>query len=123
MIACEFMDWLETNNSKAADIKDMKSETDKFWGTMEGNYPDRKNGVPISVCLKLCAQTRTIPWLTIPHRASRDLVDHFAEQIRHHSPTDIPVMLEYSNENMELGVQTNRLCDFQRQATSPASQL
>ena len=93
-----YMDWLETNNSTAVDVKDMKPESEPFWGAHSRDIPNRTTGVPISICLKLSAKTRTIPWLTLPHRASRDLVDHFAEQVRQHCPKDIPVMFEYSNE-------------------------
>jgi hypothetical protein len=84
-----FMDWMATNESQLSLPEDRPKPADYTWA---------RNGVPIEVMVALANRLQADPWLTLPHKASDDLVRAYAAHVRDTLHPDLRVWVEYSNE-------------------------
>lgn len=93
--ALRFMDMMRTNGSTQSDWADRPLTSDALQGT--------DKGVALEYLVELANQTRADPWFTIPHLASDDYVQKFAELVRDQLDPDLRVYVEYSNEVWNAG--------------------
>ncbi|MEO5615722.1 MAG: hypothetical protein ABIR04_12500 [Cypionkella sp.] len=84
-----FMDWMMTNDSPLAEVKDRPLPED---------YSYARNGVPIEVMVALANELHADPWFTIPHLASDDLVRTYAQIAHNQLDPSLKAQVEYSNE-------------------------
>ena len=104
--AClRFMDWLRTNNSEMEVPSQMPSDADAVYTT--------RRGVPLSVCLWLAGSVDADPWICIPHKATSDLIDEYADQCADWSEKHPGrrVWVEYSNEVWNGGFAQAKWCE------------
>ena len=83
-----FMEWIETNNSQQSEWSDRPQVGDY-------NYSD---GVPVEVMVELANQTGTDPWFTIPHQATDEYIENFAQIVLENLDPELDVYVEFSNE-------------------------
>ncbi|GLS85875.1 hypothetical protein GCM10010873_08490 [Cypionkella aquatica] len=84
-----FMDWMMTNDSSLADVKDRPLPAD---------YSYARNGVPAEVMVALANELHADPWFTLPHLASDDLVRIYAQIAHDGLDKGLKAQVEYSNE-------------------------
>ena len=84
-----FMDWMMTNDSTLAAVKDRPKPED---------YSYARNGVPIEVMVALANELHADPWFTLPHLASDDLIRTYAQITQAHLDPSLKAQVEYSNE-------------------------
>ena len=84
-----FMDWMETNNSQQQEWTQRPQGTDARYSEV---------GAPVEIMVELANQTDTIPWFTIPHQATDEYVENFAQYVEENLEPDKKVYVEYSNE-------------------------
>ncbi|MGF1494539.1 MAG: cellulose-binding protein [Microcoleaceae cyanobacterium] len=84
-----FMDWMATNNSDISEWSDRPQVDDM-------NYSGE--GVPVEIMVELANQTGIDPWFTIPHLATDEYVENFAEYVEEHLDPNLEVYVEFSNE-------------------------
>ncbi|MDT8857319.1 hypothetical protein RNZ50_20220 [Paracoccaceae bacterium Fryx2] len=84
-----FMDWMATNDSTLARLKDRPKPGDATWA---------RNGVPVEVMVALANDLHADPWFTLPHLAGDALVRAYAETVRDSLSPDLVAHVEYSNE-------------------------
>lgn len=82
-----FMHTMDTNGSQASDIDDWTTPQSTAW-----------NPIPMQHVAKIGNLTQADVWVTIPHRATNELVVHLAETLRDHLDPKLKVFVEYSNE-------------------------
>jgi len=87
--AFRFMDWMDTNGSKQRDWNDRPKVDDSTWSV---------KGVPVEVMVDLCNRLKLNPWFCVPHLASDDYVQRFAEAVKRNLDPSLKVYVEYSNE-------------------------
>ncbi|MEO0323277.1 MAG: hypothetical protein AAF447_09990 [Myxococcota bacterium] len=84
-----FMDWGQTNNSTVREW-DERAKLD------DASYAHA--GVPLERMIELANRSGAQPWFCIPHLASDDYVQRFAELVEAELDPALPVWIEYSNE-------------------------
>lgn len=84
-----FMDWMMTNDSTLAEVKDRPLPAD---------YSYARNGVPIEVMVALANELKADAWFTLPHLASDDLVRSYAQIAHDQLAPGLKAQVEYSNE-------------------------
>ncbi|MDZ4308991.1 MAG: hypothetical protein U1A24_00325 [Cypionkella sp.] len=84
-----FMDWMMTNDSTLAEVKDRP---------MPEDYSYARNGVPIEVMVALANELKADPWFTLPHLAHDDLVRLYAQIAYDQLNPTLKAQVEYSNE-------------------------
>ncbi len=84
-----FMDWMMTNDSALAEVKDRP---------LPGDYSYVRNGVPIEIMVALANELKADAWFTIPHLASDDLVRTYAQIAHVQLDPSLKAQVEYSNE-------------------------
>lgn len=84
-----FMDWMETNGSTQENWEDRPKPEDARYS---------ESGVPLEVMVELANQTDTDPWFNIPHLATDEYVENFAQYVSENLDPDLDVYVEYSNE-------------------------
>jgi hypothetical protein len=72
--------------------------TDSVWGGSYRTDATKKHGVPIEVLVALANQSNRSPWFTIPHNATDDYIEEFADYVYNNLNPHLKVYLEYSNE-------------------------
>ena len=87
--ALRFTGWMATNGSTQVEWTNRPQVTDYTWG---------RNGVPAEVMLALTAKLSTNPWFSMPHAASDDYFQHFAQLVVDRLTDEQRVYVEYSNE-------------------------
>ena len=109
-----FMNWMETNNSKQEEWADRPTtETARYTGM----------GVPVETMVELANQTDTSPWFNIPHLATDEYVENFAQYVKDNLEPDLEVYVEYSNEVWNRGFQQGKWADQQAKQEWPDSDL
>ena len=89
MSTLRFMDWMETNNTDKKDWSDRPEKDDAVYS----NY-----GTPVEIMVELANETNSDPWFTIPHQASDEYVNNFANYVKDNLNSNLDVYVEYSNE-------------------------
>lgn len=84
-----FMDWMQTNNSTQSEWSDRPTLENATWSL---------TGTPVEIMVELANQTNTDPWFTMPHMATDQYVQNFAEYVRDNLDPDLDIYIEYSNE-------------------------
>lgn len=102
-----FMDWMDTNNSEQSEWSDRPKKQDARYSN---------DGVPVEIMVELANLTDSDPWFTIPHQATDEYVQNFAQYVEDNLEPDLNVYVEYSNEVW------NRLFEQSRWAGEQASQ-
>ncbi len=91
-----FMDAMNTNGAWYKEYDDYPQLTDAFWPAM----PAEKIG-------QLCTEVGCDPWVTIPHLASDNFVQQFAQALSSTLDPSRKVYVEYSNEVWNPGFKQN----------------
>jgi hypothetical protein len=84
-----FMDWMRINNSSIRDWHERPKISD---------HSQALKGVALEHMVELCNIQQAAPWFCIPHLASNDYVQQFAEQVFKSLSNSLPICVEYSNE-------------------------
>lgn len=84
-----FMDWMATNDSALAEMKDRPLPDD---------YTYARLGVPIEVMVALANELNADPWFNIPHLASDELVRGYAQIAHDQLNSNLMAEVEFSNE-------------------------
>jgi len=71
---------------------------DSVWGGSHRTDAVLKQGVPIEVLIELANVVNAEPWFTIPHNATDDYVEKFAEEVKKKLNKNLKAWVEYSNE-------------------------
>ena len=101
-----FMNWMETNNSEQEEWADRpKLEDARYTGS----------GAPVEVMVELANQTDTNPWFNMPHLATDEYVENFANYVKENLEPGLEVYVEYSNEVWNRGFEQARWADEQAQ--------
>ncbi|MDZ4093624.1 MAG: hypothetical protein U1D35_01785, partial [Paracoccaceae bacterium] len=87
--AVRFMDWMLTNNSELAQLRDRPKPGDYTWARI---------GVPIEVMVALANELKADSWFTLPHLAEDALVRTYAEVAYAGLAPGLRAHVEYSNE-------------------------
>ncbi len=85
-----FMDWQETNNSPLVNWADRT--------TVNKSTQTGKNGVALEYQIALANELNADAWFTIPHLASDDFVQQFAQMVKDQLNPNLKAYIEYSNE-------------------------
>ena len=86
-----FMDWMSTNNSQQSEWKNRPKPESYSYFYGEG-------GVPLEIMLELANRVEADPWFNMPHQATDDYLENFAEIVKNSLNQSLKVYLEYSNE-------------------------
>lgn len=84
-----FMDWMATNDSTLAEVKDRP---------MPEDYTYARNGVPVEVMVALANELQADAWFTLPHLATDDLARTYAQIVHDTLDAALVAQVEYSNE-------------------------
>ena len=84
-----FMDWMDTNNSEQSEWSERPKKQDIRYS---------KYGAPVEIMVELANLTDTDPWFTIPHLATDEYVQNFAQYVEDNLDPDLDIYVEYSNE-------------------------
>ena len=84
-----FMDWMETNNSDQKNWSDRPQEEDAVYSN---------EGVPVEIMVELANETNTDPWFTMPHQATDEYINNFANYVKDNLQPNLDIYVEYSNE-------------------------
>lgn len=85
-----FMDWGATNNSTLVNWADRSKPEDS---TQSGS-----KGVAYEYMIELANQSKSNPWINIPHAASDDYIRQMARKFRDELDPSLTVYVEYTNE-------------------------
>lgn len=84
-----FMDWANTNNSKAVEWENR---------VKPGKAPHYTPAVPYEHMIELAENLKANPWFTVPHMANDDYFRKFAQFLKDNLSSDRKFYIEYSNE-------------------------
>ncbi|MFC3614319.1 hypothetical protein ACFORG_11150 [Lutimaribacter marinistellae] len=84
-----FMNWMQTNGSTQSEWRDRPKPGDYTWG---------RNGVPVEVMVELLNRTGADGWFNMPHLATDEYMQRFAEIVRDTLWVEQKAYVEYSNE-------------------------
>ena len=107
MDTIRFMDWMETNGSEKKDWSNRPEKNDAVYSS---NY-----GAPVEIMVELANQTNTDPWFNIPHQASDEYVNNFANYVKNNLNSNLNVYVEYSNEVWNSRFEQNKWAKQQAQ--------
>ena len=99
-----YMNWMETNNSDQQEWEDRPTVEDARYGG---------SGVPLEVLVELSNETDSNPWFNIPHLATDEYVENFAQYVKENLDPDLEVYVEYSNEVWNRNFEQGRWADEQ----------
>jgi hypothetical protein len=85
-----FMDWMRTNNAK---VETWDQRPTIHMQTQGGN-----KGVALEYMILLANRLRASPWFCMPHEASHEYVENFANMVKEKLDPSLKVYVEYSNE-------------------------
>ncbi|HEY7774135.1 MAG TPA: hypothetical protein VIC26_13205 [Marinagarivorans sp.] len=94
--ALRYMDWMKTNNSEPFEWQKRPKLENRTW---------RANGVPLELISMLSNETRSIPWINIPHWASASFITEMAKVFKGTLDRGLPIYIEHSNEVWNWGFQ------------------
>src|SRR6478672_299573 len=87
--AIRFMSWMGTNNSHQKEWYNRPSaEVASYTLT----------GVPLEIMISLANQVKVEPWFNIPHLATDEYINNFAQLVKASLDKSLKVYIEYSNE-------------------------
>ncbi len=109
-----FMDWMETNNSEQKEWANRPKLEDARYSIA---------GAPVEIMVELANQTDTNPWFTIPHQATDEYVENFAQYVKDHLEPELKVYVEYSNEVWNPQFEQYHWVENQAQQLWPDSKL
>ena len=85
--------------SGVGEWKNRASLDDAVWGGNDGRTPHEDHkGVPVEVMVKLANTLKRDIWLNMPHIASDDYVEQYANYVYQNLDPALRVYIEYSNE-------------------------
>lgn len=84
-----FMDWQKTNGSQQRDWAGRPRVADCNW---------TEKGIPVEVMVALANRLKINPWFCLPHEASDEYVQQFAQLVKQRLDPALKVYVEYSNE-------------------------
>ncbi|MBR8828539.1 MAG: LamG domain-containing protein [Gomphosphaeria aponina SAG 52.96 = DSM 107014] len=89
-----FMEWMVTNNAQQKEWSDRPTPaTATFSGMFQG-----LNGVPVEYMVELANRVQADPWFNMPHQATDEYIENFAQYVKDHLDPNLDVYLQYSNE-------------------------
>jgi hypothetical protein len=109
-----FMDWMETNGSKQKEWADRPKPEDARYSEV---------GAPVEIMVELANSTDANPWFTMPHLASDEYVENFANYVKENLEPELEVYVEYSNEVWNGQFEQSRWADEQAKQEWPNSDL
>lgn len=109
-----FMDWMKTNGSEQKEWENRPKFTDARYSEV---------GAPVEIMVELANQTDISPWFTIPHQATDEYVENFAQYVKNNLEPDKTVYVEYSNEVWNWNFEQTRWADEQAKQEWPDSNL
>ena len=86
-----FMNWTNTNGSDQQHWEDRPQLEDASWGS-------GWDGVPLEAMIELANQVNIDPWFNIPHKATDDYIQNFAQQVQQNLDPRLQAYVEFSNE-------------------------
>ena len=101
-----FMDWMETNFSGQKEWVDRPKLEDARYSEV---------GAPVEIMVELANQSNANPWFTMPHLASDEYVENFANYVKENLEPELEVMVEYSNEVWNGQFEQSKWADIQAQ--------
>ena len=99
-----FMNWMETNNSQQQEWQDRPKPEDARYSEI---------GVPVEIMVELANETNTNPWFNMPHLATDEYIENFAQYVKDNLESDLEVYVEYSNEVWNRNFEQGRWADRQ----------
>jgi hypothetical protein len=87
--ALRFMDWMDTNNS-------LQSEWANRPKVQDSSYTGK--GVPVEIMVQLANQLNVNPWFNMPHMATDEYINNFAQIVKHSLKPNLKAYVEFSNE-------------------------
>ncbi|NEO66320.1 MAG: cellulose-binding protein, partial [Moorea sp. SIO4G2] len=84
-----FMDWMVTNNSEQGQWHQRPKMADSTYFAQ---------GVPVEIMVALANQTGINPWFNMPHQATDEYVQNFAQYVKENLNPYSKVYVEFSNE-------------------------
>ena len=109
-----FMNWMETNNSQQEEWADRPTPEDARYTGI---------GVPVEIMVELANQTDTNPWFNMPHLATDEYIENFANYVKDNLEPELEIYVEYSNEVWNRGFQQGQWASLQAQQEWPDSNL
>ncbi len=85
-----FMDWMQTNHSSQREWRN-RPQIQKASYAYGG-------GVPIEIMVKLANRLQVNPWFNMPHQATDEYLQNFAQFIKKSLDPNLTAYVEYSNE-------------------------
>ena len=71
---------------------------DAVWGGSHRTDETKKHGVPVEVLVKLANTLHADPWFNMPHNASDEYIENFADYVYAELDHNLKAWVEYSNE-------------------------
>ena len=99
-----FMDWMKTNNSEQKEWTDRQKPEDARYSNVNA---------PVEIMVELANQTDSNPWFTMPHQATNEYVENFANYVQENLKPGLKVYVEYSNEVWNWRFEQRRWVDEQ----------
>ncbi len=87
-----YLNWIWANDSKQS------SWNQRPVVEQQSFKIDERRGVPVEWIAALANETKTNPWVTIPHLADDEYVRNFAKVLKEQLDPELKVYIEYSNE-------------------------
>lgn len=102
-----FMDWMATNHSKQQDWENRPKPDDATF---------TQKGVPVEWMLALANRLGVPPWFCMPHQATDDYIENFAQLVKEQLDPALDVYVEFSNEVWNWGFEQAHYAQQQGQA-------
>jgi Ca2+-binding RTX toxin-like protein len=100
-----FMDWMHTNGSDQQHWEDRPQVDNASWGS------GWDGGVPLEVMIDLANEVNADPWFNIPHKATDDYIQNFAEQVHQQLDPRLEAYVEFSNEVWNWGFSQSKYAE------------
>lgn len=84
-----FMDWMQTNHSPQKEWENRPTPATATY---------RRSGVPLEVMIALANQVQAEPWFNMPHQATDEYIQNFAQKVKAELNPNLKVYIEFSNE-------------------------
>ena len=84
-----FMDWMQTNHSPQKEWENRPTPATATY---------RRSGVPLEVMIALANQVQADPWFNMPHQATDEYIQNFAQKVKAELNPNLKVYIEFSNE-------------------------
>lgn len=102
-----FMKWMGTKDSQQQEWSDRPQPTDSTFS--------KDGGVPVELLVELANKTGADPWFSMPHQATEEYVQNFAQYVKENLDPGLQVYVEYSNEVWNSGLGQHHYANAQGQ--------